>query len=89
MASDPRETVEQYASTRLPFDRLRAFVMGEVGTPGEAAPEAIDALRRVLDEHPPGPDGECRGCGVDVYEDPILWPCRTVQAITTALEGKA
>lgn len=51
------------------------------------APQAEDALLAVLRGHPRGDDGECRGCGVDAFEDPISWPCHTVQAITTALKG--
>lgn len=49
------------------------------------APRAEDALLAVLRGHPRGDDGECRGCGVDAFEDPISWPCHTVQAIVTEL----
>lgn len=60
-----------------------------------AAPKTIAALRAVLDLHPqiPGLVGSgtafCLTCwlpGEDRME-PTPWPCRTVQAITSALES--
>jgi len=55
----------------------------------------VAALTAALDLHRPetdddAPDGwpYCTACGVDVYEEPIPWPCETVRVITDALTPK-
>lgn len=60
----------------------------------DCAPRAFAALRAVLDLHPriPGLPGTmwCLTCWKPGREamEPVPWPCATVQAITTALEGR-
>jgi hypothetical protein len=58
-------------------------------------PRLVAALTAALDLHRPetdddAPDGwpYCTACGVDVYEEPIPWPCETVRVITAALTPK-
>ncbi len=58
-------------------------------------PRLVAALTAALDLHRPetdddAPDGwpYCTACGVDVYEEPIPWPCETVRVITDALTPK-
>jgi hypothetical protein len=48
----------------------------------------VAALTAALDLHHADSDGDCIACGVDVYEEPIPWPCPTVRAITDALTPK-
>lgn len=39
---------------------------------------AVAAVRKT---HQPDGDGDCTGCGVTAYDDPIPWPCATVRAL--------
>jgi rubrerythrin len=45
------------------------------------------ALERVRELHRPDEDGNCRGCGVDVFEEPIPWPCPTICAMEGDIDG--
>lgn len=81
-------------------DQLEAFASGiadivtehrvfELVVREKAAPEAIAALRAVLNIHKPysDTDRDCAGCGLSSDEEPFPYPCDTVKAITTALEA--
>ncbi|MGW1679369.1 hypothetical protein [Saccharopolyspora sp. NPDC002376] len=50
---------------------------------------ADDAVRAVLDLHQADGVGDCIECGVDANENPIPWPCTTVQTINRVIRGGA
>ncbi|MEV5538496.1 hypothetical protein AB0L13_16695 [Saccharopolyspora shandongensis] len=50
---------------------------------------ADDAVRAVLDLHKADGVGDCTACGVDTSENPIPWPCTTVQTINRVIRGDA
>ena len=81
--------------------RIGAFALRDMPTTADAdfiaharqdVPALVAALRAVLSLHEPveweRPDGsveqECRACRND-DDEPALWPCDTVTAITAAL----
>ncbi|ANN16224.1 hypothetical protein SD37_11610 [Amycolatopsis orientalis] len=76
-----REQLDAYAAKSMPSHTDT----GVDDTAGTYFPEVFTALRAVLDLHADDA-GDCRECGVDAHEEPIPWPCKTVTAITTALE---
>lgn len=89
---DPRELLDAYAAIRTIAPLESSDPPDEHGDYraelSDIAPKTFAALRAVLDLHSPDDDGRyCIECGVDVSENEIPWPCDTVQAITTALEG--
>lgn len=83
--TDPRELLDTYAHGSDQCDGECTHDCND--TRDDIAPEAIAALRAVLDLHKPeGPFVECATCRVDTGQ-PEDWPCPTVQAITKALEA--
>ncbi|OQO89913.1 hypothetical protein B1813_18915 [Saccharomonospora piscinae] len=90
MPSDPRAAVEAYAEPPHEWHLVPGHGVQPTPRRDRYAPRAFDALAAVLDLHQPGSHGVCDECGYQgVNEHPVDWPCPTVQAITTALEGKA
>lgn len=90
--SVPRELLDAYAA-ETDFERGDLLDDREHEAPG-----AFAALRAVLDLHKPEPlddiDPDCICCRTDEHNTSgwpsavrVPWPCDTVQAITTALEG--
>ncbi|WP_134667875.1 hypothetical protein [Amycolatopsis sp. CFH S0078] len=91
--TDPRELLDTYAHGSDQCDGECTHDCND--TRERIAPEAIVALRAVLDLHKPedtDPDVDpgktycCTGC-LDAYGDYRDYPCATVRAITTALGG--
>ncbi|EOD66880.1 hypothetical protein [Amycolatopsis vancoresmycina] len=92
--TDVRQLLDAYAaSTPGVFSTLPPIVAMELRE--AVAPKAFAALRAALDEHKPhqffsDEPMVCVGCtwDPDDTETHVAYPCRTVQAITTALEAK-
>lgn len=84
--TDPRELLDAYASAEVMVENT--YGLFEPTIREHATPEAFAALRAVLDVHKPidrGAGPQCAGCAT--HATFTSWPCRTVQAITTALEA--
>lgn len=87
---DPRQLLDDYATAVVGVET--EHLVFEPVQHDVAAPEAISALRAILDLHPIGNPGDaavawCGGCGdADTAPD---WPCPNVQAITAALAPAA
>src|SRR5690606_2024233 len=75
----------------LPDDATsRTFADGEwIATMRTLAPAMGAALTAVLTRHHADADGDCPGCGVDAYGDPVPWPCATVKDVETALASRS
>jgi len=92
VADRARELLDAYAARPLP-DHVDVVSFDD--TAETFAPEAIAALRAVLEEHapedegpqyPPGTRLVCTGC-LNAAGEYREYPCATVNAITTALEA--
>jgi hypothetical protein len=47
-------------------------------------PEALAAIRAVIELHKPDSQGDCNAC-ISAHEDPVPFPCDTVKEIADAL----